>query len=33
MDGKLPGDDRQALDTMVRSTVDTMLGVQASQLT
>jgi AcrR family transcriptional regulator len=30
MDGKLPGDDRQALDTMVRSTVDTMLGVQAS---
>jgi AcrR family transcriptional regulator len=30
IDGKLPGDDRQALDTMVRSTVDTMLGVQAS---
>jgi AcrR family transcriptional regulator len=29
MDGKLPGDDQAALDDMVRSTVETMLGVQA----
>ena len=30
MDGKLPGDDREALDAMVRSIVETMLGVQSS---
>jgi hypothetical protein len=30
LDRKLPGDDREALDAMVRSTVETMLGTRAS---
>ena len=30
MEGKLPADDQEALDNMVRSTVETMLGVHAS---